>query len=170
VILDYRRKYPKNHVFIETGTAHGPTTAGVAARFSRVFTIDIAEDNYQNAIVRFMNQPHITPVHGDSGVWLQVLMQRIQVPSILWLDAHYDHDGREDRRGEVDTPIREELSHALHWAAVGHLVLVDDARLFGSDEAYPTIDEVQRRFAAPSGYGMIVEDDIIRLIPPGGAA
>jgi hypothetical protein len=92
------------------------------------------------------------------------------VPSILWLDAHYDHDGREDRRGEVDTPIREELSHALHWAAVGHLVLVDDARLFGSDEAYPTIDEVQRRFAAPSGYGMIVEDDIIRLIPPGGAA
>lgn len=158
------KEYAKHPLFFETGSAHGPTVAGLLDTFDRIFTIDIAEDNYQTCLLRFLDYPHVTVVHGDSGVYLQVLLDKIREPAVFWLDAHYDYDGRADRRGPVDTPIESELFTVLH-RGLDDVVLIDDARLFGKKPSYPTIAHI---FSIAEFHGFVAEvkDDVIRLVRP----
>ena len=91
-------------------------------------------------------------------------MSKINQPSLFWLDSHYS--GGETAKGEKETPIYEELNHILNPSYKDHVVIIDDARCFGTDSNYPTIAELIGFINSKRlGLEIIVQDDNIRITP-----
>ena len=70
-------------------------------------------------------------------------------------------------RGEKDTPICDELAEIFRAPDLGHVIVIDDARCFGSDPAYPTLPALREYVWSRRPHaGIVVEDDSIRITPP----
>lgn len=93
-------------------------------------------------------------------------MRSLQDRALFWLDGHYS--GGHTARGKQDTPIRQELRIIFGHRIKGHVILIDDARLFVGADGYPTLDELRRivQTARPE-WGVAVTDDVIRIAPTG---
>lgn len=155
LIRRWGRRYPW---FIETGTADGHTTASVAHDFERLVTIELDYKRYLHvATNRLMAYPNILPLHGDSGVVLREVVYWQTQPALFWLDAHYSGGAR----GAQDTPIVNELQ-IIATSKHSNQILIDDARLFGTDPAYPEMEWVEG-YAEANEYVFSTQYDIIRL-------
>ncbi|MFC1878378.1 hypothetical protein ACFLZW_00555 [Chloroflexota bacterium] len=163
ILKEYADKFGLQ-VFVETGTAYGDMTDAMNGSFDQIYSIELASELFQIAKQRFKNAKHINIIQGDSGVELNKIMKEISIPTLFWLDAHYSSGVT--ARGEKDTPIYEELEHILAQKGLGHVILIDDARCFGKDPAYPTIDElINFVLSINDKLDINVELDGIRITP-----
>lgn len=165
-ILDYATRYDLK-IFVETGTFYGDTLEGVMGWFETLYSIELSRDLYDAAKRRFRDDPKVNLIWGDSGDQIATLMHKIDRPTLFWLDGHYS--GGETARGEHDTPIYKELEHILNAPDLGHVILIDDARCFGSYEGYPTLQEIEDLIRAkrPDVSISVLNDSIcIVLAPP----
>lgn len=149
-------------VFIETGTALGETAEWASRRFDRVITIEYAWNLYRAAEERFFHKRDITVLHGDSADLVAMVMHNLRHEAVFWLDAHYD-GGKVGLAPSGITPIVSELAEIFRYPQ-NHVILVDDARLFGSG-GYPDIEHVEE-LALSNGYRSVVSDDIIEISRP----
>jgi hypothetical protein len=151
-------------VLIETGTFFGDMIEAVRGDFREVYSIELSARLHRKARRRFAGAPNVHLVHGDSGVELARLLRGLDGPALFWLDGHFS--GGVTARGESDTPILRELEAIFSHPVPEHVVLVDDARLFGTEPDYPSLDELRSIVArARPAWGLRVEDDIIRIGP-----
>lgn len=149
-------------VFVETGTFYGDMLVALASDFERLYSIELHGGLAKRAARRFARDARIEIIAGDSSVRLEPLLQSLARPCVIWLDGHYS--GALTARGDSDTPIVRELGAVVRAGTLEDAVLIDDARLFGADPAYPTLAEVERQLrAARPDWTMRVEDDIIQL-------
>lgn len=159
----YSEKYGLR-TLVETGTFWGDMVSAMRGSFDRIYSIELSEELHANALERFKDAPNVELIHGDSAVELGRLMPRLDRPALFWLDGHYS--AGVTARGEKDTPIFEELAHIFGAQDLGHVILIDDARCFGTDPEYPTIDELDAFVRASRPHVDIsVEDDSIRITP-----
>lgn len=151
-------------VFIETGTA-GATTVQSALEvgYDLVVSIELNHGFYRMAAQRYLREPRVRILHGDSALLLQDALAAIQESAVILLDAHYT-GGPDDVRGDGDTPVLAELVHISHHPHK-HVVLIDDARLFGTDPEYPTVEQINDMMGPADYAPAIIVDDIIRLVP-----
>jgi hypothetical protein len=165
------REYARRHglrLFIETGSGDGCTARQLANDFDRVFTIEISAYKYFGVWGALLPFPHVLPIHGDSSIVLPHLLNQLDEPATFWLDAHYD--GGDGGRGVVDTPICDELFFIFAAKrSRPNVILIDDARFFGTDPAYPTVSWIEgavgewcKGFGWPQ-HSVEVADDIIRI-------
>jgi len=162
-ILDYAHKHNIT-TFIETGTLYGDMIEAMRKHFKKLYSIELSKEFYLKAKDRFKNYNHIEIVNGDSAKELKNVLSRNKGERILlWLDSHYS--GGNTAKGEKDTPIIEELNHVFD-SSHKHVMIIDDARLFGVDPAYPSIDEL-RKYIESKDKTLIfeVKDDTIRISP-----
>jgi hypothetical protein len=164
---DIVRQYADRYglaTLVETGTYMGGTIEALRDRFARIYSIELDDDLYQRARARFAHLPHVTILHGDSAQMLPELLAELREPALFWLDGHYSGPGT--AKGRRETPIVEEIRAVLAHLVAGHVILVDDARAFGTWPDYPTLDEFRHLVAteAPALH-FTVEDDIIRIQP-----
>ncbi len=153
---------------METGTYRGDMVEAQKRRFRRIFTIELDARLYERAVARFHADRHVVVLHGDSGRLLPEVIQRLEGPTLFWLDGHYS--GGVTARGELDTPVVHELAAILGDPSSQHVVLIDDARCFGSGD-YPSLDEIRRQVqVARPGWNVQTEDDIIRIHAPATAS
>lgn len=149
-------------VFIETGTYLGDMVAAVNTDFDKIYSIELSEDLFKQAVKRFAGYKHIAIVHGDSAKVIPEILRRIEVPCLFWLDGHYS--AGITAKGEKETPIWEELEHICDHPIKNHVILIDDASLFVGKNDYPTMESLQKfvesRFP---GYIFEVRDDMIRI-------
>jgi hypothetical protein len=161
------RSYAKKHhlsILVETGTYYGDMVAAMQRVFDRIYTIELSTDLYERAKLRFAAHESIEVINGDSGVELEKLLPRIDRPALFWLDGHYS--GGETVRGERDTPIFEELRHILGAPDRGHVIIIDDARLFGKDPGYPALEDLKKIvYSLRKNSEIHVADDMIRITP-----
>lgn len=152
-------------VFVETGTYEGRTLAAMIPFFDRLYSIELGEDLYRRACDRFASVPKVRLLQGDSGDRLaDVLELEREERCLFWLDAHYSRG--DTARGEEETPILKELELIGAHPVKGHLLLVDDARCFGADEGYPSIEWMKAAAARLfPGSAFSVDRDIIMIIP-----
>ncbi len=159
---------------VETGTFRGDMVAAMRPFFGRIVSIELSATLAAAARRRFAGSPQIEIIEGDSAAALRTVVATLDRPALFWLDGHYSGPGT--ARGEGDTPVIAELEtiyasrQGCGAAALPHAVLIDDARLFGTDPAYPTIEGLRRLLATlAGGIGFVreveVADDIIRLLP-----
>ncbi|MEN0111344.1 MAG: hypothetical protein AAF805_11540 [Planctomycetota bacterium] len=159
-----------SRVLVETGTCMGDMVEAMRGRFDHVYTIELSDSLYERASERFAACPNVTLVHGDSGVELARVADRLPAgDTLFWLDGHWS--GGPTARGETDTPVADELSVTLERVVQGDVVLIDDARLFGSDPDYPTIESLRDRVSAEApGATLAIDRDVIVIQQPRAAA
>ncbi len=162
-ILEAARLYHLS-VLIETGTYYGDMVEAMKRRFHRIISIELSHTLFALARKRFKRQSHITIVHGDSGIELARLLPKVEMPALFWLDGHYS--GGATARGVRETPVIQELEHIFGTPDLGHVIMIDDARCFGVEPGYPSLEELSSyvQSVRPS-LQLAVKDDIIRLTP-----
>lgn len=127
------------NILVETGTHLGDMVYAQKNRFKAIYSIELGETLYRRAARRFRKYPHIKIIHGDSGDVLRELVPQLKAPALFWLDGHYSGAGT--ALGEDHSPIFRELN-AIFTMPVPYVIAIDDARLFGCDPGYPTMDEL----------------------------
>ena len=152
---------------METGTYLGDMVAAQLRAFSRIYSIELDPGLAEAARVRFAPWPHVSILQGDSATVLPVVLRDIDRPCLFWLDGHYS--GGITARGDRVTPIVRELEAILDHPVRGHVVLVDDARLFDGTDDYPTLGELQQILSRHGSWMMECRDDIIRVLDRGSA-
>lgn len=163
VLLDYATEY-RLRVLVETGTFHGSMVEAVKSKFDRIYSIELSKELHEEAKERFRGNPAVELILGDSGEELGNVMARIDQPALFWLDAHYS--GGATAKGEKDTPVYEELKQILGGKDRGHVIIIDDARCFGTDPAYPPIEDLMEFIKSTRrDLAISVEGDSIRITP-----
>jgi hypothetical protein len=163
IIRSYAAKY-KIRTFIETGTFFGDMIDILQNYFDALATIELDPKLAAKARQRFQTSPKITVVQGDSGEKLSETLATLNEPALFWLDGHYS--GGVTAKGNVDTPIIAELAHLFSTPRRNHVILIDDARLFGTAPDYPSLEKIGALLESHRpGWQMSVETDIIRLEP-----
>lgn len=150
--------------FIESGTFLGDMSWHASPLFSQVYTIELDPELAKRAASRFAGVANVAVHQGESGRILPELLRSIDSPCVFWLDGHFC--GGITARGHMDTPIMAELKAIADHPVRPHAILIDDARAFGTDGAYPTLEEVIRllRDIDPS-FHIVVSSDIIWAAP-----
>jgi len=138
--------------------------AGMLPYFDQLYSVELDRNLYEAATKRFRGQSKARFYLGDSAVVIQEILTSLKEPALFWLDAHYS--GGITARGESDTPIDRELQAILTHGVRGHVILIDDARNFGADPAYPSIESLKVIIAAqPIRRDIYISEDIIRITP-----
>jgi hypothetical protein len=160
ILLRYQ-KQRRFRTFVETGTFTGEMVAAMRPHFDRVISIEMAPAIYDSAKQRFADDSRVQLLLGDSGALLPKVLAALDHPALFWLDGHYMGGGT--ARADRDSPVQAELASLLRHPTRGHLVLIDDARLFIGTAGYPTIDDLRALIVrARPGSRVELEGDIIR--------
>jgi hypothetical protein len=162
-LLDYAERY-NLRILVETGTFYGDMVHAMKSRFDRIYSIELSPELWREAASGFARYRHIEIIHGDSTIELEKLVKEIERPAMFWLDGHYSMGVT--ALGEKETPIMEELVHVFSSPVAGHVILIDDARCFGRNKDFPSLEELQDFVTRQSPHSHFeVGDDIIRITP-----
>ena len=151
--LALRAKWGIN-CFVETGTLVGHTAEWAAGYFEQVFTIE--NDPNPEAFARLKDLKNVNHIIYDSAEWLPNLIRFS--PVLFWLDAHTNES----------CPVLREIS-AINKSPLRHVILVDDARLFGGQPeslpAWPALYDVCMELIDGGRRTVQIIDDVIVAEP-----
>jgi hypothetical protein len=117
--------------FVETGTLVGHTAEWAAEHFKRVVTVDVDKDQYLKTAGPLVKQHPNIEAFWDHSPWFLSGLSINYQPVLFWLDAHTNDE----------CPVLDEIA-VINKSRLTHVILVDDARLFGELPAWPTKAEV----------------------------
>lgn len=149
-------------IFIETGTHVGKTAVWASGQFTTVITIESVKHYYDIARGRLSDLPNVVMRLGSSEALLPAIVHGLTVPAMFWLDAHWSRDLK-GKKPDTVCPVMAELA-AINSSTWPHMVLIDDARLFGSTPGWPSLDEVKTE-AGKNGRTVWVADDVVFAVP-----
>lgn len=149
--------------FVETGTYLGDTLDYIAKTGIPCISIELSGELYNTACMRFKKYMNVNLIKGDSSDKLPDILKTLDSPALFWLDGHYS--AGITAKGDVHTPVSNELQAILSHAVKGHVILIDDARCFDGTNDYPQLDELLRVVRMHGNYTAEVSVDIIRLVP-----
>lgn len=161
VVQQYANEFHTD-VLIETGTYIGETITACKSIFKKLISIELDRKLYENACRIFADEKHIFIYQGDSGQLLQNILADINEPCLFWLDGHYSEGFT--AKGDLNTPIVNELKHIFYHQIKSHVILIDDARCFTGKDDYPDLNTLQSMVKDhdPS-LQFSMSDDIIRI-------
>ena len=131
-------------MFVEAGTWRGDTVAFFHPHTSRIFSVELDDRMYAYAAERFRNDPKVTIVHGDAAAEIPAAVAEAGTAPLVYLDAH--HTGTLTP-GDVTEPAPVILTLLGPVAPPGTTIVVDDLRLYGAAEGYPTLDTLTKAAA-----------------------
>lgn len=160
--LDYKVWY-KLQTFVETGTFQGRTTKWAGLNFFRVHTVDVHIDYLKQAQAACQLLP-VAFYHGRSEVMLQTIISRLDRPTLFWLDAHWSADLAYQQL-DIVCPVLEEIEVINQRCnKQRHVVMIDDARLFGVERGWPSQKAVIDALAK-GGREVSINQDVIIGVP-----
>lgn len=163
ILKKYAKEY-KLKVLVETGTYLGDMIAALKNDFDEIYTIELGHKLWLNARKRFKHYKHIKVIEGDSSKELHKIVPQITQTSLYWLDGHYS--GGITAKADKVCPIFDELEAIFNSKVNGHVILIDDARLFNGQDDYPTIEALKNYIEKTKNNVKIrIEHDIIRIVP-----
>ncbi len=115
-------------LFIETGTYMGDTALNASKSVEHVVTIELSKEFFKQARKRFENIPNIKIYNGDSKDVLSKILVSNNEKIIFWLDGHYSSGNT--ARGDLNTPIIQELECIKKSKIKDAIILIDDIRFF----------------------------------------
>lgn len=125
-------KYKKNiSVFVETGTARGDgVQVALNVGFDEIYSIELNEVLYEDCKSKFHNNKNVTLFCGSSEVELPKLLEQIDKPFLLWLDAH--HSGGPLIGEFMDIYLPKELDSIMKYSDkfVDSVIMIDDMNYF----------------------------------------
>ncbi|MBU1349518.1 hypothetical protein KJ978_03525 [Patescibacteria group bacterium] len=163
VVKKYSEKFAIK-IFIETGTYLGEMIDAVKEKFEKVISIELDKKLFYKAKNKFSTNNHIEIINGDSAKVLFEILTKIEKPTLFWLDGHYS--GGTTAKGDLNTPIYQELNAILSHKIKNHIILIDDARLFIGKDDYPMLSQLQSLVLQKNPrLNFEYKNDIIRIYP-----
>lgn len=161
-VKEYASKYDLQ-ILVETGTCLGEMVYAVKDSFHTIYSIELDRELYEGAQRLFNKCGYIHILQGNSAVILPQVLANLHQPALFWLDAHFS--GGNTAKGEVDSPISDEIESILRHPVQGHVILIDDARHFIDQNGYPSIEKLKKA-VLEIWYNASIEvsDDIIRIV------
>lgn len=151
---------------IETGTFYGQTVHYATRYFKRVMSVEIFPPLYDYNLRQFGSEPKVRLFHGDSSTTLARMIGEAEGRIVYWLDGHYSGTGT--GIGAAVSPILAELAIIKAQNRRGDCILIDDRRLFGHDDGYPTMGQtVEALRAIDENYQITFDYDCIVATPRG---
>ena len=126
-------------IFVETGTRGAEGVEWAVKYFDKVITVELDEHTFktaQDAISRMEGREKVTLIQGDSVEELPRMLDGIDEPCFIYLDAH----------GDIDitgpNPLYLELETIKKHPIKTHTIVLDDVRRFGdpTDPCWGKID------------------------------
>lgn len=169
-------------VFVETGTYMGHGVDMVKNSFRQVHSIELKQEFFDTARLKFDGDNRITIHLGDSAEVLASLCESIKESVIFYLDAHYSGGetafGKEEDKG---CPVLRELE-VIGKRPYDDIVFVDDMRLMGKasmsgtegDKIYPltffdfthaTVENMMAKYNKPCKTYQCRHFDRMLIIP-----
>lgn len=155
--------------FIETGTYKGMSSAWAADHFPTVITIEGMPDRYWKTWYNTLGSvPNVMMLLGDSWEVLPKVLRFVQVPALFWLDAHYCTTNQQEASAglQVCPVMHELLTINEHPCAHLHIIMVDDARLFGVEKGWPS-EKVLLSELRKHNRRCVLKDDVWYGLPSG---
>jgi hypothetical protein len=154
------QKYP-NPVFIETGSLVGDAIQhALDAGFKTVYSIELSKALYNICKERFKNNDNVHLILGDSSKELGRLLIMIKEPVTFWLDAHDSGGGT--ARGEVESPLIQELEIIKGHFIKNHTLIIDDLRCWNIQvQGFDTVIIKLKCLEINPDYKFIFEDGFI---------
>ena len=118
----------KTKQYIETGTYLGNGIKNVLSNYEKIHSIELSEKWYHHNVNQFKNNPKVKIYLGDSKKKLPELLNKINEPVTIFLDAHYS--GGTTAFGEEEVPLLFELE-ILKKRKYDDIIIIDDCRLLG---------------------------------------
>lgn len=147
---------------VESGTYQGDTVWFFREKIGSIVSIEVQPRLAMLAKARFKGWKNIRIVEGDSGDVLPEICDTLIGPTLFWLDGHYS--GGVTGTGREECPLWRELEAITKVARHPWSVFIDDARLFGVDPAYPTMEALRNYILTRCPqYRCEVENDIIKI-------
>ena len=153
-------------VFVETGTYLGDTTWWFRNDYEKLYTVEVDPFLYEQARRRFAGCANVEVFCGDSSSVLADIVPHVDRKALYWLDGHYS--AGITGSGASHCPVIAELNAIYERAKAPFVIVVDDARCFGDDPAYPTVAAIQDRIMALSDGrdAVAIENDMIVIRQP----
>lgn len=170
--------------FVETGSYRGFTIDFMKSRFESIHSIELTEKWYNYCKKRYIDDKNVNLHHGDSRQILQEILNNIENPAIIFLDAHYSGGSTGKADEFCDTPLLGELE-CIKSRSENDIIIIDDISFFdqkggieeeikrGEDPVWPefaydwtgiTIDKVYS--AIKPGYGFFMNNKSLYTITP----
>jgi hypothetical protein len=124
---DLTKNVKTNH-YIETGTYLGDGIKCVLNNYENIHSIELAEKWYDYNKEQFKNNTNVKMYLGDSKKILPELLNNINEPVTIYLDAHFS--GGTTAFGEEEVPLLLELE-CLKNRKYDDIIIIDDCRLLG---------------------------------------
>lgn len=172
-IFYYLTKNVKTNHYIETGSYLGHGIFNVLNNYEYIHSIELSEKWYEYNNMQFKNNNNVKMYLGDSKKILPELLNNINEPVTIYLDAHYS--GGTTAFGDEETPLLFELE-ILKNRKYDDIIIIDDCRLLGktgicgcgpNHEIYPTmtydwtnITEDKIISSLKDGYILLKNDNI----------
>lgn len=169
--LNLGRKHEISY-FVETGTFRGKTARWASHYYRKVYTIELNRDLWKANLERDFSE-NIEYILGDSRDILTWVMSQIKAPTLFWLDAHWSRDLGYTRPELGECPILREIEQINADWRRGHVIMIDDARLFTDHppkphraKDWPTFKEIESLLNRGTNKRIIrVIDDVITAEP-----
>jgi hypothetical protein len=118
----------KTNHYIETGTYLGDGIKNVLNNYENIHSIELSQKWYEYNIEQFKDNNNVKIHLGDSKKILPQLLNEINEPITIYLDAHYS--GELTAFGEEETPLLFELE-ILKNRNYDDIIIINDCRLLG---------------------------------------
>ena len=121
-------KIIKTKHYIETGTYLGDGIRSILNNYENIHSIELSEKWYEYNIEQFKNNKNVKIYLGDSKKIVPELLNNINEPITIYLDAHYS--GGTTAFGDEEVPLLFELE-ILKNRKYDDIIIIDDCRLLG---------------------------------------
>jgi len=162
--LEFKHKFGLKY-FVETGTLAGRTALWASMYFEKVYTVEIAYNQYLVALSVLQKSNNVELIYGQSQAVLEDLVPKLSSPALFWLDAHWSRDLGYPITDAAICPVLEEIEH-IGTDEPNHVVMVDDFRLFGVEKGWPSKDNVKKALEA-IGKDVSFLFDVFLAVPNG---
>lgn len=147
-LLNYAPDIRKYNIFVETGTFQGRAILNMYDYFDKLFTVELAPAYFDffDSKKKSMGLKKVENYLGKSqDILVSDILFQIGINDypVFWLDGHWA--GGDTARCEVDVPLLMECSAIdLNLKSKRAIVVVDDCRLFGTNDQFPEWDTISK--------------------------
>ena len=131
--LELLSQFADGDTFVETGTYKGDTVqVALNYGFKNIHSIELNRELFEECAKRFIDQKIVKIWHGESQDNLKNILKTVNGQATFWLDAHASGPLPGGRFG--GSPLVQEIKMIGEHHIKNHILIIDDCRLFGSEE------------------------------------
>lgn len=129
-------------IFIETGTADGDgIECALLAGFEEIYSIELNPNLFERSKEKFKNDKNVHLILGSSEEELPKILDKIDNPFILWLDAHWS--GGEYIGELMNVYLPKELKSIEKYSKKfnNSVIMIDDMNHYINDKDFCSLVE-----------------------------